>query len=160
MKLTFFYFGTRFSCSVNWESQTFNATSYIVFLFIFGLTVPVIVIVTSYIKIIRTMRENNLRSGRVNKIENRVTSMIFVMIIGELEKECGKKLFHQTELIIFPHSHGKAFLIAWTPYSIFALSEQFGDPELITPTLAVLPALIAKSSICYNPLIYVGKRFS
>lgn len=36
------------------------------------------------------------------------------------------------------------------------MSEQFGDPELITPALAVLPALIAKSSICYNPLIYVG----
>lgn len=50
----------------------------------------------------------------------------------------------------------KAFLLAWTPYSIFALSEQFGDPDLITPSLAVLPALIAKSSICYNPLIYVG----
>lgn len=49
-------------------------------------------------------------------------------------------------------------MIAWTPYSIFALSEQFGDPELITPTLAVLPALVAKSSICYNPLIYVGKK--
>lgn len=49
-----------------------------------------------------------------------------------------------------------AFLIAWTPYSIFALSEQFGDPDLITPSLAVLPALIAKSSICYNPMIYVG----
>lgn len=49
-----------------------------------------------------------------------------------------------------------AFLVAWTPYSIFALSEQFGDPEMITPSLAVLPALIAKSSICYNPLIYVG----
>lgn len=27
---------------------------------------------------------------------------------------------------------------------------------MITPTLAVLPALIAKSSICYNPVIYVG----
>lgn len=34
--------------------------------------------------------------------------------------------------------------------------EQFGDPEIISPAMAVLPALIAKSSICYNPLIYVG----
>jgi c-opsin len=49
-----------------------------------------------------------------------------------------------------------AFLVAWTPYSVFALIEQFGDPSLITPAFAVLPALIAKSSICYNPLIYVG----
>lgn len=78
-----YFFLNRFSCSVNWESQTYNATTYIVFLFVFGLVVPVVVIVFSYIKIIMTMRDNSLRSGRVNKVENRVTSMIFVMIIGE-----------------------------------------------------------------------------
>uniref|UniRef100_A0A182QT73 G-protein coupled receptors family 1 profile domain-containing protein n=1 Tax=Anopheles farauti TaxID=69004 RepID=A0A182QT73_9DIPT len=49
-----------------------------------------------------------------------------------------------------------AFMVAWTPYAIFALIEQFGPPELIGPGLAVLPALVAKSSICYNPIIYVG----
>ncbi|KAG5672470.1 hypothetical protein PVAND_002597 [Polypedilum vanderplanki] len=117
------------SCSVNWETQTLNATSYIVFLFIFGLVVPVAIILYSYFKIIMTMKGNALRAGRVNKIETKVTLMIAIMII--------------------------AFLIAWTPYSIFALTEQFGDSNLITPALAVLPALIAKSSICYNPCIYV-----
>jgi len=49
-----------------------------------------------------------------------------------------------------------AFIVAWTPYAIFALIEQFGPSSLISPGMAVLPALIAKSSICYNPLIYVG----
>jgi hypothetical protein len=45
--------------------------------------VPVIVICYSYAKIIITMRDNAVKSGRVNKLENRVTVMIFVMIIGE-----------------------------------------------------------------------------
>lgn len=72
------------SCSVNWESQSYNATSYIIFIFVFGLVVPVNVIIYSYIRIIKTMRDNALRSGRVNKVESRVTSMIFVMIIGEI----------------------------------------------------------------------------
>ena len=49
-----------------------------------------------------------------------------------------------------------AFMVAWTPYSLFALIEQFGPSDLITPQMAVLPALIAKSSICYNPIIYIG----
>lgn len=66
--------------------------------------------------------------GRVNKAESKVTSMIGVMII--------------------------LFMVAWTPYSIFALMEQFGPG--IKPELAVIPALMAKSSICYNPIIYVG----
>lgn len=46
---------------------------------------PVNVIIYSYIRIIKTMRDNALRSGRVNKVESRVTSMIFVMIIGEIK---------------------------------------------------------------------------
>uniref|UniRef100_A0A182JS57 G-protein coupled receptors family 1 profile domain-containing protein n=1 Tax=Anopheles christyi TaxID=43041 RepID=A0A182JS57_9DIPT len=117
-------------CSVNWESQTTNATSYIIFLFIFGLILPLVVIIYSYINIVLEMRKNSARVGRVNRAERRVTSMVAVMIV--------------------------AFMIAWTPYAIFALIEQFGPPELIGPGLAVLPALVAKSSICYNPIIYVG----
>lgn len=86
-KTKFHFCSFSFSCSVNWESQTLNATTYIGFLFIFGLLVPVVIIVYSYIKIIKTMRENTLRSGRVNKVESRVTSMIFVMIIGKFLKK-------------------------------------------------------------------------
>ncbi|XP_058115803.1 vertebrate ancient opsin-like [Anopheles ziemanni] len=118
------------SCSVNWESQTANATSYIIFLFLFGLIVPLVVIIYSYTNIVLNMRKNSARVGRVNRAERRVTAMVAVMIV--------------------------AFMVAWTPYAIFALIEQFGPAELIGPGLAVLPALIAKSSICYNPVIYVG----
>lgn len=49
-----------------------------------------------------------------------------------------------------------AFMIAWTPYSIFALVKQFGDADSIGPGMGVLPSLFAKTSICYNPIIYVG----
>ena len=66
--------------------------------------------------------------GQVNKAESKVTMMIALMIV--------------------------VFMVAWTPYSIFALLEQFGSG--VNPALAVLPALLAKSSICYNPIIYVG----
>jgi len=49
-----------------------------------------------------------------------------------------------------------AFLLAWTPYASFALIVAFGDPSSITPGMAVIPSLLAKSSICYNPIIYVA----
>lgn len=64
----------------------------------------------------------------MNKVESKVTIMIGVMII--------------------------LFMVAWTPYSIFALLEQFGPG--VSPAWTVLPALLAKSSIIYNPIIYVG----
>ena len=68
--------------------------------------------------------------GRLYRVESKIAYMILGMI--------------------------SAFLIAWTPYSVFALIVQFADPALVTPATGVLPALIAKSSICYNPIIYVG----
>nr|BAQ54764.1 opsin, pteropsin type [Macromia amphigena] len=118
------------SCSVNWESKTFSATTYIIFLFAMGLVVPLIVISFSYLNIIWTMKKNATAMGRVTKAECRVTVMVFVMIV--------------------------AFLVAWTPYSVLALLVAFGDASLISPGVAVVPALMAKSSICYNPIIYVG----
>nr|BAQ54847.1 opsin, pteropsin type [Anax parthenope] len=118
------------SCSVNWESKTMNATTYIIFLFAMGLVVPVFVISFSYLNIIWTMKKNALSMGRVTKAESRVTLMVFVMIV--------------------------AFLVAWTPYSVLALLVAFGDASMISPGVAVVPALMAKSSICYNPVIYVG----
>lgn len=95
-----------------------------------GMIVPATIIFYSYINIVRTLRQNSIRLGRMNPAEKRVTWMIAVMIIS----------FH----------------VAWTPYAIFALVEQFGPSDSISPGMAIIPALIAKSSICYNPLIYVG----
>ncbi|KAF4519503.1 C-opsin [Ephemera danica] len=118
------------SCSVNWEHRTQNATSYIVFLFVLGLVVPVTVICFSYLNIVWTMKKNAISMGRVSRAETRVAVMVAVMVV--------------------------AFLVAWIPYSVFALTVAFGDPSVFTPALAVLPALMAKSSICYNPVIYVG----
>ncbi|XP_044254442.1 pinopsin-like [Tribolium madens] len=118
------------SCSVNWEEKSSNSTTYILYLFAFGLFLPLVVITFSYVNIILTMRRNAFRVGQVSKAENKVAYMIFIMII--------------------------AFLTAWSPYAIMALIIQFGDASLVTPGIAVIPALLAKSSICYNPVIYIG----
>ncbi|XP_078262354.1 visual pigment-like receptor peropsin isoform X2 [Rhinoraja longicauda] len=53
------------------------------------------------------------------------------------------------------------FLVAWSPYSIICLWASFGDPKLITPAMAIIAPLFAKSSTFYNPCIYVvaNKKF-
>ncbi|KAG5881211.1 hypothetical protein JTB14_037058 [Gonioctena quinquepunctata] len=118
------------SCSVNWEEQSMNAMSYIMYLFVFGLVLPLGVIIYSYVHIVDTMRQNKIHMGQTTKAEGRVAYMILLMIV--------------------------AFLVAWSPYAILSLLVQFGDPSLISPAAGVAPALLAKSSICYNPIIYVG----
>ncbi|XP_041981559.1 parapinopsin-like [Aricia agestis] len=118
------------SCSVNWHEQSRNTLTYILFLFAMGQIVPLSVITFSYVNIIRTMKRNSQRLGRVSRAEARATAMVFIMIIS--------------------------FTVAWTPYSIFALMEQFATEGIVSPGAGVIPALVAKSSICYDPLIYVG----
>lgn len=68
--------------------------------------------------------------GKTPPTENRITCMVFLMIIS--------------------------FLITWIPYAILALIIQFGDKTFVTPVLAVVPSILAKSSICLNPIVYVG----
>jgi len=69
--------------------------------------------------------------SRVSRAEQKIAVMIGVMIV--------------------------AFLLAWTPYAVLALIIAFGnEADAVTPAVAVIPALMAKSSICYNPIIYAG----
>lgn len=48
-----------------------------------------------------------------------------------------------------------AFLVAWMPYTVVSLLVLFGGSRFITASAAAAPALLAKSSVIYNPIIYV-----
>ncbi|KZC13492.1 PREDICTED: rhodopsin-like [Dufourea novaeangliae] len=119
------------SCSVSWEvhDPTTKSDSYIGFLFTVGLIVPVIVISTSYVAILLTLRGVRRRAGARGRREAKITKMVALMIT--------------------------AFLVAWSPYAALALGAQYFDARP-SASLALLPALLAKSSICYNPIIYAG----
>ena len=55
-----------------------------------------------------------------------------------------------------------AFLVAWTPYSMMALIETLNGDDYVTqnesiiisPAVATVPSLFAKTSAVLNPLIY------
>ncbi|XP_076287703.1 pinopsin [Lasioglossum baleicum] len=119
------------SCSVSWEvhDPITRSDSYIGFLFTFGLVIPVIIISTSYLAIVATLRKVRKRAGSRGRREAKITKMVALMIM--------------------------AFLLAWSPYAALALAAQYFDARP-SASVAVLPALLAKSSICYNPIIYAG----
>jgi len=45
------------------------------------------------------------------------------------------------------------FIVSWTPYSVLALMETFGN-FTISPAIATIPSLFAKTSVVFNPLVY------
>lgn len=46
------------------------------------------------------------------------------------------------------------FILAWTPYSVVALIGCFGEQQLITPFISMLPMLACKSVSCLDPWVY------
>lgn len=59
--------------------------------------------------------------------------------------------------IIFFYSTG-AFALAWSPYAMHCVVSMLGLTKGMSPFVATIPALIAKSSVIYHPLIYVCKN--
>lgn len=47
------------------------------------------------------------------------------------------------------------FLIGWLPYTVVSLWGSFTDELLLPINLTPIPVLMAKSSIAYNPIIYI-----
>ena len=47
------------------------------------------------------------------------------------------------------------FIIAWMPYAFICLWSAYGDADSIPNWLMPLPVMLAKSSIAYNPIIYI-----
>lgn len=49
------------------------------------------------------------------------------------------------------------YVIAWTPYSLVSLWGQFGPENTVTPLIAMIPNVLGKSSVLYNPIVYFFK---
>jgi hypothetical protein len=46
------------------------------------------------------------------------------------------------------------YILSWCPYALVALIGQFGNADLVTPYLSMLPVMLAKASAMHNPLVY------
>lgn len=50
------------------------------------------------------------------------------------------------------------FIAAWSPYAVVSMWAAFGHIEAIPPLAFAIPAMFAKSSTIYNPIIYLMLR--
>ncbi|XP_052098943.1 visual pigment-like receptor peropsin [Mytilus californianus] len=66
-----------------------------------------------------------------------------------------------TKRVCLSHIHYDqqcAFSLAWSPYAIHCVVSMLGITKGMSPFVATIPALIAKSSVIYHPFIYVFKN--
>ncbi|MBN3285343.1 OPSO protein, partial [Polyodon spathula] len=126
------------TCEPNWYSGNYFDHTYIITFFVTCFILPLGVIIASYGKLMRKLKkvsDTQGRLGNTRKPDREVACMVIVMIL--------------------------AFIIGWTPYSVFSILITACPNIHLDPRLAAIPAFFAKTTTVYNPVIYVfmNKQF-
>ncbi|XP_059200826.1 opsin 7, group member a [Centropristis striata] len=129
------------ACCIDWRrsNQHSTARSYTVALFVFCYILPCCIIIASYTGILLTVHASrkNLeqhapRQTYISNVQTIIVKLSVAVCIG--------------------------FFAAWSPYAVVSMWAAFGHIENIPPLAFALPAMFAKSSTIYNPIIYLMLR--
>lgn len=132
--------GIGTSCTFNYLSPKSSVKLFIILLFVCGFCLPCLAIMASYMTLYRDVRRyrKNIRremgdcasrgQERVKKTDVRLAYMSFQVVA--------------------------LFCLAWLPYAIVAMVGLSGHRDHFTPYISLIPAIFAKSSAGYNPILY------
>ncbi|XP_078359135.1 rhodopsin, G0-coupled-like [Oculina patagonica] len=132
--------GVGTSCSVRWKSRDRLDLSYNICLIIACYVLPVSIMVASYYKSCCEISKGAKRAKKTWGKKSPFTRKAF-----ELERK----------MVLLFGVMTVAFLVAWTPYAVVSLISMIAGSDVISGVAASIPAYIAKSSACYNPILYV-----
>ncbi|CAF0813866.1 unnamed protein product [Didymodactylos carnosus] len=127
------YEGTGVSCSIKWEEQSLNVTSYNMTILVTVYLVPVIIMIVVNVKVYLLVRNHNRENFLWNKRDANTKRKL------KVEHEVAK-----TVIFIIG-----GFLLAWSPYACVVFVGAFINPKLIPPIVGTTPAIFAKTSLVY-----------
>ena len=132
--------GIGTSCSVRWKSHDKLDLSYNICLMLACFVLPVSIMISSYYRCCHEIIKSARRAKRTWGKKSTFTRKTF-----EMER---KMVFLFAVMTV-------AFLVAWAPYAVVSLISMIAGSDVIGDVTASIPAYIAKTSTCYNPIIYV-----
>ncbi|KAM6962572.1 opsin 7, group member a [Aplochiton taeniatus] len=126
------------ACCIDWSRSNAEgvARSYTVALFLCCYVLPCTVITSSYSQILRTVRESR------RAVQHHLAPQTHM---GNI----------QTVIVKLSVAVCIGFFAAWSPYALVSMWAAFGHVESIPPMAFAVPAMFAKSSTLYNPLVYL-----
>ena len=129
--------GIGISCTVEWRSSA----SYVVCLFLAANVVPISVIGLTYYRTWRIAKQSAVR-----------------VIPANDDPQSVKKASHtHKKVAVMGALMAGSFFLTWTPYAIVSFTS-FINPTAVSRLEATIPAIIAKSSAVYFPLICSAKH--
>ena len=146
--------GFQTHCSFNYISRDAYTRNYMILLFIFGFILPLVLIIIFYFLIWKYYKKSMKliifqMKPMITINQNSIKHIHSINTLKTNRKE--KRLIKSILLIVI------TFCIAWTPYALVTLVAQFSSnfEAYINPFTTNLPALFAKLSSVYNPIIYI-----
>ncbi|XP_014613625.1 PREDICTED: opsin, blue-sensitive-like [Polistes canadensis] len=132
------------TCSFDFLSDNSDTRVFVGSIFIWSYAIPLSLIVYFYSQLIRSIRQHE------KMLRDQAKKMNVKSLVSNQDKErCVELRIAKVAFTIF-----FLFLCAWTPYAIVAMIGAFGNSELLTPHVGMLPAIFAKSVSCIDPWIY------
>ena len=130
--------GTGHHCSIVWSVSTLNFGSYCLFLLVFFFIVPLGLTIYYYTNVYFVVRRLSSEAESLWGVEDVATKQTYIAQV-----KVARQLLILTGM----------FLFAWTPYAVmsFLSATKIIEPDKLTSDI---PALFAKMSNVYNPLIY------
>ncbi|XP_063056475.1 opsin 7, group member a [Engraulis encrasicolus] len=148
------------ACCIDWarSSREPLARSYTLALFLGCYALPCALIGSSYTLILLTMRHSRraLRQHSLPRPAPRRTRMPHEDGHGHMHAHSQSRMAN-IQIIIVKLSVAVCigFLAAWSPYAVVSMWAAFGHYQDIPPLAFAVPAVFAKSSPLYNPLVYL-----
>nr|AXN75733.1 opsin [Actinia equina] len=133
---SFVPFENGISCHPDWVSQDSANQAYIALLVTGGFFLPLITLVYCYSKTYRYIKGNTFPVSGSNE----------AVFIRQMETQ--KRMIRMTVVAVI------LFFISWSPYCIVSLmATAYGRP-ILKGGISLIPELMAKASVVYNPLVY------
>ncbi|EDW11517.1 opsin Rh5 [Drosophila mojavensis] len=133
------------TCTFDYLTNTDETRLFVRTIFVWAYVIPMTMILVSYYKLFTHVRTHErMLADQAKKMNVKSLSANVNNDSMSVELRIAK-----AALIIY-----MLFVLAWTPYSVVALIGCFGEQQLITPFISMLPMLACKSVSCLDPWVY------
>ncbi|KAL3872950.1 hypothetical protein ACJMK2_036119 [Sinanodonta woodiana] len=135
------------SCSIDWIGKSVSAQTYVWFIFISIVVLPVLVMAYSYYHVLVTVRTQvtpiapeAVSTGPPSRVAHPAHGITFERGIDRR----ANKIVFVTMLL---------YCIAWLPYAVLSMLSTVGVhlPDMMT----MIPCILAKSQCAFNPIVYL-----
>ncbi|CAG7722549.1 unnamed protein product [Allacma fusca] len=133
------------SCSYGFMDKTFTNMAYIVSLFSMGYCCSLLFISVCYWHIVKAV----IAHERTMKEQAKKMNVASLKSNADGDKQSTEIKIAKVALL-----NVTLWVLAWTPFAAVCLIGVLGNQSVLTPMIACLPVLMAKSSCVYNPIIY------